>query len=903
MATSPHQTVTKPKGLTGRSLAVDSKELIKSLGKGIVHLAQNKWEEVAIDAVDAVTALGISNEPSALGYILIRRAATAAMFEIVGETVKSSFFGAKPYESTVEDALDYSITEHDIPINKAFFERPLDLEVVQSLQELLGRWLSLLGVASHMVETVLKRFPSYFLYSLNEEWRMRGKMYEPLLASTETPFNDATERQWAWRSYSSLLQFRIEESIFEEAFSLNQVYVPLRAYYETSAKGEYEDLDKRRKTKNIVDLEAELISWLGAAKKEDAIRIISGGPGSGKSSFTKVFAAHIANSQALKVLFIPLHLIDPTRDLIDEVGRFVLAEGVLTANPLSLENGESDLLIIFDGLDELASQGKAAVETARSFVREVELTLGKRNSNSLKLRVIISGREIVVQDNEAEFSRRPHQLLTLLPYFLEKDSLGGPISDPKKLLPVDQRREWWSQYGRLTGQEYKGLPKHLDREDLLEITSQPLLNYLVALSYTRKHLDFSKDVNINQVYGDLVSAVHERAYEKKRPYVQIRNMTLDNFERILEEVGLASWHGDGRTTTVREIEQHCTSSGLGTLLEKFEEGAKAGVTRLLAAFFFRQYGRRSASGDATFVFTHKSFGEYLTARRIVRAMMRMTTERKARTDSHDAGWDERQALHHWVQIAGSSAMTPYLVNFVRNELALRGKELVRRVQLCFAELFGSVLRNGLPMEMLAPRTSFREESYMARNAEESLLVCMSACARVTRKISPIIQHELTSFGTWFKRVQGQRKGHDSILAAAHLDYLDLKNSIFFMADFYGCNLSYSNLTNAKLTYANFGHARLIESNLSGVFAHETAFHWVAFRNTNLNRAKLEGASFRGSVMRAVKLDKTLFSSRQALAQIHTEETNTDTAKFADEEEAARIDKQRGSAKQKDDETN
>ena len=90
-------------------------------------------------------------------------------------------------------------------------------------------------------------------------------------------------------------------------------------------------------------------------------------------------------------------------------------------------------------------------------------------------------------------------------------------------------------------------------------------------------------------------------------------------------------------------------SGVGGMLDAFQEGAKAGVTRLLAAFFFRQYGQR-ISGDPTFVFTHKSFGEYLAARRVVRAMERVSRELERRASSPDEGWDERDALTHWAQI-------------------------------------------------------------------------------------------------------------------------------------------------------------------------------------------------------------------------------------------------------------
>jgi hypothetical protein len=108
-------------------------------------------------------------------------------------------------------------------------------------------------------------------------------------------------------------------------------------------------------------------------------------------------------------------------------------------------------------------------------------------------------------------------------------------------------------------------------------------------------VDFSKDINLNSIYEDLVTAVHERGYEKRRTHYSIRHMTLDQFSRVLEEIGLAAWHGDGRTTTVLEIEEHCKASGVGGMLDAFQEGAKAGVTRLLAAFFFRHTGSGSVA--------------------------------------------------------------------------------------------------------------------------------------------------------------------------------------------------------------------------------------------------------------------------------------------------------------------
>ncbi len=527
----------------------------------------------------------------------------------------------------------------------------------------------------------------------------------------------------------------------------------------------------------VVSLETELHQWLKGASLQGLIRVISGGPGSGKSSFARMFAAKVSEEGKHKVLFVPLHLIDPSRDLIDEVGRFVRDEGVLAQNPLDPESPEPDLLIIFDGLDELASQGKAAAETARAFVREVERTVERRNAQRIMLRVLISGRELVVQENESEF-RRPRQILTLLLYFQPLgrrhdrylDEESEERLDSNKLLKHDYRQDWWTKYGELTGAGYKGLPAELNREDLTEITAKPLLNYLVALSFTRGRLDFTKDVNLNAVYADLLAAVHERGYEKRRSYGPIRHMRPDEFCRVLEEIGLAAWHGDGRTTTVREIEDHCRASGLGGLLDVFQDGAKAGVTRLLAAFFFRQYGQRP-SGDPTFVFTHKSFGEYLTARRIVRAIERIHRELERRYRSLDEGWDEREALKHWAHLCGPSAMSKYLYDFILKEMELRPEQLIEW-QDCLTRLFSYMLSHGMPMEQLQI-TSFREMLFQTRNAEESLLAALNACAKLTKRVSLIEHTDSTVFGAWFRRIQGQRNGPESVLATHCLSFLNL----------------------------------------------------------------------------------------------------------------------------------
>ena len=766
-----------------------------------------------------------------------------------------------PTSDGIFEKIDASTLVEEVTVDHIFFDRPAELPFVIQITNLFQDFLEDLGLTRPTAEAIANRFPTYYVYALNIEWRENSKAYRPLTEAVDTPFSRASEREFAWSTYTSLLQRRTQESVFDEPFSLKQIFINLNAYYVEclACKTSLQEGAKEGRRFVVISLREELLSWLKSDNKHDSIRVISGGPGSGKSSFAKIFASEISQTKRHKVIFVPLHLIDPTKEIADEVGRFTRDEGLLLANPLDADSPEPNLLIIFDGLDELASQGKAAAETARAFLREVERIVERRNSQNINLRVLISGRELIVQENESEL-RMPRQILTLLPYHEPNKGKrnfsiyndGTEYHDPAGLLKKDLRHDWWINYGKLTGMNYSGLPKELDRLDLEEITAQPLLNYLVALSFTRNKLDFSKDINLNSIYEDLLCAVYERGYEKRRTYSPIKHIRVDDFIRILEEIGLAAWHGDGRSTTISEIHDHCKESGLSKLLEAFKEGAKVGVTRLLAAFFFRQHGQRP-TGDPTFVFTHKSFGEYLTARRIVRAVSKIVRELEKREDDPDEGWDYKEALKQWVQICGHTAILQYLHDFILNEVRLQPIEVISSWQIHLAKLFSYMLKNGMPLDQMPHISPFKVAMFHARNAEEALLVLLNACARQTKVISKIEPAFPTSFAVWFKRIQGQRTGPDSVLAAYCLSYLDLRGSNFDMVDFYDADFSNSDLSNVEAYYACFGRALFVNANLKASHFNHATFESSNLSGANCLSSRFDRADLRGIVAKGINL--------------------------------------------------
>jgi uncharacterized protein YjbI with pentapeptide repeats len=752
--------------------------------------------------------------------------------------LESEKFNVKDLKTQVNEILANS----SLLINTDFFKHPKKAKIIETIQSPFCEWLVSSGLSKADSEAISQRLPTYFAEALHDEWISSRQDYAILKESLDTPFTQANEREQAWSRYSAWLQKQVEEPMFLEAFSLKQVFVPLRAYYKRKLEtSKYEDLEETNLSgkifkKIVIDLETELENWLEKADKNDAIRLISGGPGSGKSSLTKMFAAKLAEQGKIPILFIPLHHFEPSDDLIEAVGKFVNLDNFLPHNPLDSEYREERLLIIFDGLDELAMRGKIGEKAAQDFVREVHRKVERFNQLKISVQVLISGREVVVQANEIDF-RKEGQILHVLPYFLSKDEHENYI-DPQNLLEQDQRQLWWQFYGKASGMNYEGLPSELDQGNLTEITAQPLLNYLVALSVQRGQLKFTEETNLNAVYDDLLKAVYERGWEKYK-HKAIQGIEEKDFVRILEEIALAAWHGKGRTTTVKEIENHCKNSGLKSILTRFQQGfeedSKASVTRLLTAFYFRQSGNDNA-GDRTFEFTHKSFGEYLIARRIVREVQLIHKKLEARKNDPDEGYDERQALERWVLLCGSTTMDQYVFDFIQDEVRLQDASNVGNWQQTFCELIGFMLRHGMPMECLKPRPDFQEENRQALNAEDSLLAVLGTFSHFTQKISKISFPSTDAFGALLARLRGQRTDPSNPMSFLSLNYLDLSKCTLLVRDFHGANFEGSNLKEGRLAYTNFIRAYLKKTNFEG----------ANLERTYLERAYLVGANLKGA---------------------------------------------------------
>ncbi|MFZ1850808.1 MAG: pentapeptide repeat-containing protein [Nitrosomonas sp.] len=843
---SPHLIVSKPISLLQRDIKIDLGGLFKALGKSIAHMGTGKTWELAADLGDAAAAIDLQKDPGGLAWYLIRQALLRAMRELVGEAwlhrQQSDLLSLEELEAKLDEQMEKMTLE----VTSSFFRQPGNLAFIQSCSALFVEWLTNAGFDEPTAATIGNRLRSYFVYALNQEWRSKPELYAPIVAASTTPFTPAGEHERAWEQYQAWLEQELDSPMFGEPFSLRQLYIPLRAYYQRGLESALElssRHDQGRK-RIAVDLTKNLLDWVNQLERQDAVRVISGGPGSGKSSLAKMLTAQILEKTSWRALYIPLHRIQYKGDIVPAIEDYLKRTGLMTDAPRFFDgnNGESKIVVIFDGLDELAMFGKIAQENVSGFVRAMKDWVRDRNTLQQTLKVVLTGRTVVMQSLESEF-RTEGAVLHLCPYFVEESEKENFESGWGLLSKVDQRQEWWQKYGNLTGRGYQGLPEHFNRDDLLEINSEPLLNYLLALADQTNTLDFSKPVTQNQIYASLIQEIYDRRWAGGEHFA-VRGMKFDHFQRVLEEVAVAAWHGDGRKTTVGEIKRHCQDAGIAKMLETFQDGAESGVLRLLTAFFFRQAGVRE--DENAFEFTHKSFGEYLVARRMVR-MIDIIEKKTEEQQCAFTGWDERKCLEEWARLCGPSAMTERQLELLINEMH-RDEAQPAAWQSLLIALINHLLHRGMPMEKLELK-DFYSMQYQSRNAEEALLISLNACARFTRKVSEILWPQPSSAGAWFKHLQGQRLGPENVLVMSGLNFLSFNEQILDMIDFGFADLRFCTFTKTHLNYACLVGANLEEANLESARLSE-AILTVA----NLDRADLVGANLERAILIKANLE-------------------------------------------------
>ena len=825
----------------------------------------------AIDDIAGWIGKAASDEEKA--WILVHGAFLAAVDEIMEDSglhgeVKTSI---DPEHLLQQGGHRLDLTEILVPPN--FIDNPKRLPLLEPAEKALAAALEAIDVPGTEARSVAGRLPSHFVYALAKLWQDHPAGFEALQNLLEHPLARASRQERAWDLYRAFLDRDLDRPLFGEPITLRQLYQPLSAYWsekpETTPKSPQGD---ERSIRHIVDLAETFNGWLEEPYNErTALRVLCGGPGSGKSSFVKIWASTPLGGEApLPTILLPLQWLN-SYDLEREVGIYTREHG-FEHNPLDADFRPKKLLLILDGLDELDAADKRGREAASALITAAQ-KLVTQVQNNCKLRILLAGRTVIVEALQGELAD-PRQIFHVLGYALTKEEQHATDTDAirwadETRLPQGERREaWWKAWQGLKGTETDGAPITVtENAQLAELSCQPLLNHLMAISGLET---LGADVTINDIYARLLDKVRARVWGSGKQIPIADRLTPDEFQRVFESIGLALWQsGGGRTTTLETIAEIAKAERLEKQLAIVKEEKDSGALALLTAFYFRQV---EGKGRESFELTHKSFGEYLAAKRILRL-----TE-KLRSDLNGDHIDEEEGCKRWFGRTHGARITFEILGFLRGEFQSLGLDELKDLRAALIKIFDHNLGHGMPVK----GDGSRAVRTHADNAELALLASIGAASRaILGKVENLPKEEQADAVRWqpawtdtasernrhnlddlLRRLQHDTAGDpiplhsltgisiigeavQSSLASASLFVADAKLANLSFADLSFADLSGADLTRANLTRANLSAADLTRANLTRANLSRANLSRADLRHANLSDADLSGANLRG----------------------------------------------------------
>jgi uncharacterized protein YjbI with pentapeptide repeats len=792
------------------------------------------------------------------------------------------------------------------------------------------------------------------------------KAFQLLEASLAGPLSASLERrEAAARHQEYLIRLFSQQPVFgqeETGITLSELYVRQRCLWvDKQAKPstaltpkaldapevEFSNRENRARARELLhvgDLHKKATEWLHGIDPFDTVRVIAGGPGSGKSTFAKALAIEVIDSDLYDVLYVPLQDIEPTGSFDTRLANLFRTRTELgfdrTESPLNwMGCRQSDglppakpLLLVCDGLDEIAAPGSQEAQLVTTdFIQVLSTWLGHRNSGGLYVRAIILGRTIAAGAAFTKLAIDHPKLLRvagLLPVSTstewEQAEREKLTRDTDGLAGIDQRTTYWEKWCSAVDQVNAELPQALrdgeDAKKIEELTAEPLLLYLLLWTGFIGARWKEAAENRNVVYHEIFKRIYNREWGESRRVASNRergghsgthNLSLDQFFLLQEALGLASWPTGGRTATVKSFE----------IMVKFHLGDdQIDEIGLENAFSLRSvalqtYAKASDDDASGFEFVHKTLGEYLIANALVRVVMRAHEKVCERPSESRC----RTAAEEVTRIAHAGALTIEIYRFFNDEISLRiatSKNARHLIESSLLPVLNWTVRNGLPVHQVVPQAGDLRFDALDRAERRALDVVWSFAQSVAARAYPFTTFRKsghtkswdagpikinwpssTAFTSLFSRLSD--RGHvTDTKRLTSFDFLDLSGqgvtelsygSVYFVDSTPRIWHSIS-LRGAKAPAAPFYQTILREAKLTGIDLSGALLQKADLQRADLTRANLIDCELSGANLSEALLTDALLTkanlSKACLRSARLVGANLDGVRFGPRPEYA-----------------
>ncbi|NQZ11190.1 MAG: RelA/SpoT domain-containing protein, partial [Algicola sp.] len=300
--TSGSLTLKKPVSTLKKPIELNAKSFFANASKALAKGVTLDFAGAGVSILDILADVGLKDKPGEVAWVLIYQSLMLSVAELVHDS--DDLFDNQPTDEQkgeLSKQLTALLSGRDFDIDVDFFNRPQGFVFLDTFKPYLKSWLIQRSLNDAQAEVISERLADKFALMLHNQWLEKPDDYACIKSSLDTPFTRATLARRLWLQYNAWLNEQVNERMFHEAFSLKQIYVKPRAYYTEKLKTDREDEDKIAPAKDdkderrvVVDLHKELIQWAQNFSANDAFRVISGGPCSGKTAVSKMLAAELA---------------------------------------------------------------------------------------------------------------------------------------------------------------------------------------------------------------------------------------------------------------------------------------------------------------------------------------------------------------------------------------------------------------------------------------------------------------------------------------------------------------------------------------------------------------------------------------------------------------------------------
>ncbi len=671
-----------------------------------------------------------------------------------------------------------------------------------------------------------------------------------------------------------------KKKVFKEEFSFADIYIPLKATSVDANGNVSESVEPF-----ILDGWAERI--LRDPKTAKQVIFIQAGAGRGKTVFCRMFADWVRQNfhPLLTPIFIRLRDIEHFQQSFENTLSNALSYCDFVKNDSGwLTDRNTQYLFLLDGFDELRMEGRASGGIER-FIRQVGQFQEKFKGKETGHRIILTGRPLALQG------------ISYLPDNLER----------VKLLPMndDLRDQWLNKWQQVVipnnpdeaREETAKFKAFLESDECPEeiedkLAREPLLLYLLAKLHKEKEIrqeDFEQASDSTEakilIYEKSLGWVLKEQRSESLQY-QIIGLNIDSLERILTEAGLCVVQSGGEYAKVKMIETRLERDGSDAadiIKELREKKGEKALKTALGSFYIGPAAGEMGGGVE---FYHKSFGEFLFAKRLQESLSTWTTLEKI---GRQQQWfiSKEQLAQQIYDILGYGGLTPEIVEYLMGLLKKSDEfppvKLFERLsdfywRWCDGEFIDDD-KTMLPLkkmrelkEQLPERETYLGQRQIDVYAGLNIMILLLELHRYGQTQTDEIKQKLTFYPCGQPKDDG--KLEDPTLLLRLIGYSDcighngftktvgsfLSNANLISANLSKAYLSYANLSKAYLSEANLSNADLISANLSNADLIHANLSKAYLSEANLSNADLIHANLSNADLIHANLSKAYLSN-------------------------------------------